>query len=411
MNDELPPPNALPLHGLTVVDLTRMLSGPYCSMLLADLGATVIKVEPLEGDLIRVQGPFAPDDDLHAYGGYFQSVNRNKSGIAVDIRTPEGADVIRRLVARGDVLLENYRPGVMERRGLSYEALSQINPALVYAAIRGFGDPRTGTGEQQNWPSYDIVAQAIGGMIGITGPQGGPPVKVGPGVGDIVPALFTAVGILAAVHETRRTGRGRFVDVSMYDAVLAVCERLVYQYSYSDVVARPEGNGHPLLCPFDLFPARDGWVALAAPGDNHWRLLCEAIGRPDLACHPRFATNLDRVACREEVRAIVSEWTRVRDRAEIAASLGGRVPFGPVNDAADIFADPLVRIRRMLVDVEHPGVARPLTVVGTPIKYAGTADRPVRRAPLLGEDTDQVLGTLGYSVEEVTAMRGAGAVG
>jgi crotonobetainyl-CoA:carnitine CoA-transferase CaiB-like acyl-CoA transferase len=402
----LPPP----LQGVTVVDLTRMLAGPYCAMILADLGATVIKVEPPEGDMIRRQGPYAPEDDLRAYGGYFQSVNRNKAGIAVDITTADGAEVVRRLVRSADILLENYRPGVMERHGLSYESLSAINPRLVYGAVRGFGDPRTGAGELQDWPSYDIVAQAMGGIMGITGPQGGPPTKVGPGVGDIVPALFAAIGVLAAVQDSRRTGHGRFVDVAMYDSILAVCERLVYQYSYTADVAVPESNGHPLLCPFDVFPARDGWIALAAPGDKHWRSLCEIMGRPALAEDPRFVTNVERVAHKDDVRAMVSDWTRTRDRAEISRLLGGRVPFGPVNTAPDIFADPHVHARRMLVDVEHPGLDRLVTIAGQPIKFAGLEEQPVRRAPLLGEDTDRVLAELGFSSDEVAAMRCAGTV-
>jgi crotonobetainyl-CoA:carnitine CoA-transferase CaiB-like acyl-CoA transferase len=403
-------PSGGPLDGVVVVDLTRMLSGPFCSMLLADLGATVIKVEPPNGDLTRAQGPFAEDDEERDYGGYFQSVNRNKTGIVVDLTTPGGVDVVRRLAATADVLLENYRPGVMERHGLSYEQLSAVNPRLVYGCIRGFGDPRTGATARQDWPSYDIVAQALGGMMGITGPAGGPPTKVGPGIGDIVPALFSAVGVLAALTDSRRTGQGRFVDVAMYDAVLAVCERLVYQYSYTGSVPGPEGNGHPLLCPFDVFPTKDGSVALAAPGDNHWAILCEAMGRPELATVARFATNADRVVHSTEVRELVTAWTSVRSRAEVTAVLGGRVPVGPVNTAEDIFDDPDVRARQMLVEVEQPGSARKVTIVGSPIRFAGRALPAVRPAPRFGQDTDVVLAELGYSERETSALRAAGAV-
>ncbi|MFC6594151.1 CaiB/BaiF CoA transferase family protein [Kitasatospora paranensis] len=399
-----------PLSGLVVVDLSRMLAGPFCTMLLADLGATVIKIEPPAGDLTRPMGPFADDDELKAYGGYFQSVNRNKYGAVVDLTTAEGAEVVRRLVAGADILVENYRPGVMERLGLGYEQLAEINPGLVYTAVRGFGDPRTGASPYQDWPSYDIVAQAMGGLLGITGPVGGPPTKTGPGLGDILPAIYAALGTLAAVRERETSGHGRFVDVSMYDAVLASCERIVYQHSYRGTVPGPEGNGHPILSPFDVFPARDGWIALAAPSDNHWVALCKAVGRPELGDDPRFRTNVDRSAHSGEVRDVLGRWTAERTREEITALLGGLVPVGPVNTADTILADPHVHARNMLHQVEHPGMARPVTIAASPIKFAGAEHSPARRAPLLGEHTDHVLRRAGYGPEDITELRRSGAV-
>ncbi|MCM2393392.1 CaiB/BaiF CoA transferase family protein [Streptomyces albipurpureus] len=400
-----------PLTGLTVLDLSRMLAGPYCTMVLADLGATVLKVEPPFGDMIRDQGPYADGDELRAYGGYFQSVNRNKQGLVVDITRPEGPEVIRRLATTADILVENFRPGVMERKGIGYERLAEANPRLIYTAIRGFGDPRTGASPVQDWPSFDIVAQAMGGLLGITGPAGGPAVKTGPGFGDILPALFAATGTLAAVHERERTGRGRFVDVGMYDAVVAACERIVYQYSYNGVVAGPEGNAHPLLCPFGVFPARDGHIALAAaPADHHWVLLCEAMGLPELGRDPRYAGNLDRVARQAEVQGIVGEWTSRHTRAELTEALGGKVPFGPVNTADTLFDDPHLKARAMLQQVQHPGLERPVTIAATPIRYANGAEPAVHRAPLLGEHTDAVLRGAGYNDQEIEALRAAGVV-
>src|SRR5437764_3932873 len=230
-----------PLHGLRVVDLTRMLAGPYCTMLLADLGADVVKVEPPGGDGTRSTGPFAEDDELRAYGGYFQSVNRNKRSIAVDLKQEAGREVVARLAAAADVLVENFRPGVMERLGLGYESLAEANPRLVYAAVRGFGDPRTGDSPYRDWPAFDVTAQAFGGFMGITGPMPGQPQKAGPGIGDIFPATLAAPGVLAAVHHRRETGRGQFVDVAMYDGVLALCERIVYQHSYAGAVPSQQG--------------------------------------------------------------------------------------------------------------------------------------------------------------------------
>ncbi|MGH3319560.1 MAG: CaiB/BaiF CoA transferase family protein [Streptosporangiaceae bacterium] len=399
-----------PLAGLMVVDLTRALAGPFCTMLLADLGADVIKVESPDGDITRAQGPFRPDDGLRVFGGYFQSVNRNKRGIVVDLSTTRGVEIVRGLSARADVLVENFRAGVMDRAGLAYETLSADNPRLVYAAIRGFGDPRTGESPYQQWPAYDVIAQAMGGLMAITGDPDGPPTKVGPGVGDIMPAALTAVGILAALREARETGRGRFVDVAMYDAVLALCERMVYQYSYLGDVAGRVGNTHPLLCPFDVFPTADGWVAIAAPGDQHWRRLCQALGRPELGTDPRFAANVDRVAHRNDVRSLLETWTRRHTRDEIVDALAGHVPVGPVNTADTIFADPHVRARQMLIDVEQPGCARPVTVAGCPVKYADMPEPAARRAPLLGEHTTEILDDLGYNPEAVDGLRTAGVV-
>ena len=396
-----------PLAGITVLDLTQMLAGPFATMLLADLGADVIKVEPPEGDAIRRQGPFLPDDELRAYGGYFQSINRNKRSIKLDLKSVEDRELLLRLVERADVLMENYRVGVMDRFGLSYETLHERNPRLVYTAVRGFGDPRTGASPYREWPSFDVVAQAMGGLMGITGPGPGEPTKVGAGVGDIFPAALAAVGTLAALLHARQTGQGQFVDVAMYDGVLALCERIVYQHSYLGVIPGPEGNGHPLLCPFDAFPARDGWVTIAAPWDHQWRLLCQLIGRPELADDDHYATNEARSRHGGDVRRIVGEWTATRTRNEIVGLLGGLIPAGPVNTIEAIFADPHVAARNMLIELEQPGAARSVTVAGTPIKMTGTPPHPHRRAPLLDEDAQDILRSIDCIREQTTAYSSA----
>jgi len=397
-----------PLAGVRVLDFTQMLSGPFATMLLADLGADVVKVESPVGDPTRGYGPFAADDDLHAYGGYFQSVNRNKRSIALDLKSAGGREAALRLAARVDVVVENFRVGAMDRLGLSYERLQADNPRLVYAAIRGFGDPRSGASPYQSWPAFDVIAQAVGGVMGITGPGPGQPTKVGPGVGDIFPGTLATVGILAALHHSRATGEGQFVDVAMYDGVLALCERIVYQQSYLGEPPGPEGNGHPILCPFGVFPASDGFVTVAAPHDHQWRLLAAALDRPELGTDERFATNAARLERRREVEQLVTRWTAARTRAQITERLGGDVPCGPVNTADVILADPHVAARSMLVSLEQPGSAGPVTVAGTPIKLSGTPTGAFRRAPLLSEHADEVLAEAGVPPEQIAAWRDSG---
>lgn len=375
-----------PLAGVRVLDLTAMLAGPYATMLLADLGADVVKIEPPTGDATRTFGPTRRDDDQSVgLGGYFQSVNRGKRGVVLDLKTAEGRDTLLRLVRVADVVVENFTSGVMERLGLGYEVLAAENPKLVYAAIRGFGDSRSGASPYQHWPAFDVVAQAMGGFLGITGTEDGMPIKSGPGVGDIFPGTLLALGIVAALRHAEHTGVGQFIDVAMYDAVLALCERIVYQHSYLGAVPGPQGNSHPLLSPFDILPTGDGWIAIACAFDHHWRTLTELIGQPELAEDPRYATNVERASRGNEVRNLITSWFAARSTKDVIAALGGRVPIGPVNNVADIYADQHVAARRMLVDIEQPGSPTPVTVAGSPIKLSRTPSRVRGRGPLLGE--------------------------
>jgi crotonobetainyl-CoA:carnitine CoA-transferase CaiB-like acyl-CoA transferase len=376
-----------PLARVKVLDLTAMLAGPYATMLLADLGADVVKVEPPGGDATRAAGPFRDGGGDRRLGGYFQSVNRGKRSIVLDLKSPGGRDRFLELVAHADVVAENFSTGVMDRFGLSYEALAEVNPRLVYAAIRGFGDPRTGASPYLSWPALDVVAQAMGGFLSITGTSEGMPIKSGPGIGDLFPATLLALGIVSAVHHATQTGEGQFLDVAMYDAVLSLTERIVYQHSYTGDVPVPQGNSHPLFCPFDIFPSADGWIAMAAPFDHHWRLIAEVIGRPDMIDDERYRTNVARSRRAAEVREAIEGWLKTKTNDEVVALLGGRVPVGPVNDAAAIFADPHVRARRMLVEVEDPGSDEPVTIAGQPIKFTRTVADPSGRGPLLGEDS------------------------
>ncbi|MGF7160378.1 crotonobetainyl-CoA:carnitine CoA-transferase CaiB-like acyl-CoA transferase [Rhodoligotrophos appendicifer] len=398
------------LTGLKVIDLTQMLAGPFCTMMLGDQGATVIKIEPLDGEPTRLFGPFAADDQLKSFGGYFQSVNRNKLSVALDLKHAQGREVFLRLVQEADVVVENFRAGVMDRLGIGYETLAATNRKLVYAALRGFGDPRSGASPYVDWPAFDVVAQAMGGIIGITGPDADTPLKIGPGVGDLVPAMMSAFAILAAVRHADKTGEGQFVDLAMYDSMLALCERIIYQHSYAGQVPGPEGNGHPLLCPFGLFPASDGWVTIACPRENFWLLLTEIMGQPELGRDPRYGSNEARTARKGEVVALVSEWSARRSKAEIQSLLGGRVPFGPVNTVADILADPHVAARSMVAEVDHPGSAHRYSIANSPIRMSKTFSGVQTRSPLTGEHTDAVLAEAGYKPSDIETLRAACAI-
>lgn len=380
-----------PLHGLRVVDLTQALAGPYCTMLLADLGADVMKVEPPGGDMTRTMGPFTEEDTERSYGGYFASVNRGKRSIVLDLKNKSDKASLLELVKTAEVLIENSRAGVMDRLGLSYETLAEVNPALVYGAIRGFGDPRTGESPYAEWPSYDIVAQASGGLVSITGSADGELAKCGPSVGDIFAGTLNAVGVLAAVIDARATGEGQFIDVAMYDAVLSLCEGAAYNYSYTGRVRRPTGNGHPMIAPFDIFPTADGHCALGTPSDEMFTTLCELIGLPTLAVDERFNSRGGRLKNRPALNVSLEAWTGSVTTAEVVGLLGGVIPVSPVNDMAAIYNDPHVAARDMLVKVEQPDGSRPVTLAGQAIKMTKSATGPRSRPPRLGEHSAEVL--------------------
>ncbi|REG50986.1 crotonobetainyl-CoA:carnitine CoA-transferase CaiB-like acyl-CoA transferase [Paraburkholderia sp. BL6669N2] len=390
------------LRGLVVLDLTQMLSGPYCTQLLADHGGEVIKIEPPHGDATRGFGPFKPDDNLRAYGGYFQSVNRNKQSVVLNLKCTEDTDRLRAMVVKADVLVENFRSGVMERLGLDYESLSAINPKLVYASIRGFGDGRHGVSPYQEWPAYDVIAQAMSGLMGITG-KPDQPVKIGPGIGDIVPGMMAAFGIVSAVLHARQSGTGQYVDVSMTDTLLSLCERIVYQHSYQDAIPGPEGQHHPVFSPFGLFRALDGFVALACPSDAFWRSFCEAVGEPAWSDDARFRSANQRSAHRHDVNSLVESVTARHTKQELARLLGGRIPFGPVMNAQEIFADPHFRARDMLCEVEQPGSTSCVTIAGVPMKLSATPGGIFNRAPLLGEHTQAVFERFGLAPVSLTS--------
>ena len=387
------------LKGLRVLDLSRMLSGPYCTMHLADHGAEVIKIEASKGDTSRGNGPFHADDTSQDWAGYFVSLNRGKKSIQLDLKSKKGKKSFLKLAETADVIVENFRPGVMERLGLSYETLATINQKLVYAAIRGFGDPRSGTSPYAEWPSYDVVAQAMGGLMAITGSDAQTPTKTGPGVGDIFTGMMMAFGIMAALREAEATGQGQFVDVAMYDAMISLCERMVYLHDMTGIVPKPEGNGHPLLAPFGLFPAKDGHVALGIVDDAFWYELAQLMDQPLLGKDERFSTLAARSQNSAELNAIVSNWSSRYSKQHLTQLLGGKVPFGPLNTIADIKSDPHVAMRKMLATVPNPDPNhKPWTVAANPLRFSAHEHRLLSAPPALGADNN-IIDTIPSSVE------------
>jgi crotonobetainyl-CoA:carnitine CoA-transferase CaiB-like acyl-CoA transferase len=386
-----------PITDVRILDLTQALAGPFCTMLLADLGADVVKIEPPGGDMTRGLGPHPKDPESCDYGGYFASINRNKRSVALDLKQASDRSIFLRLVESADAVVENARVGVMDRLGVGYETVREINPRLVYVAIRGFGDPRTGESPYASWPAYDIVAQSMGGVAHITGPDSGNGFPAGASVGDLYPGTLMALGVVSAIHHARRTGEGQFVDVGMYDAVMFLSETVIANYGYDNDSLGPRGAQHPNLCPFGIFPTSDGAVAIAAPGPRHWQALCEIIGREDLITDEKTANIHRRVKHRFFVEGVIADWTAGQTRQQVVDALGGRVPCGPVNTAADIYADPHVQARGMINSLDLPGENPSVSIVANPIKYTATPTNLYQRPPKLGEHTDEILAELGLA--------------
>ena len=391
------------LQGVRVLDFTRVLAGPYCTMVLADLGAEVIKVElPGKGDESRAFGPFVEGEDGGRDSAYFLSVNRGKKSVTLDLRRPEGQRLARDLAGRADVLVENFRPGAMRRFGLDYETLHEIHPKLVFASISGFGQ----TGPYAERPAYDVIVQAMGGLVSITGPPEGPPVRVGSSVADLSAALFGAVGVLAALNRAQREGTGQQVDISMLDCQVALLENAIARFTVSGEVPTPLGSRHPAITPFQFFHAADGHVVVAAGNDGLWGKLCRALGDESLAADPRFAGNAERTENHAALEPLlnalfgqktVDEWCRVLGEAGI--------PCGPIQDVGQVASDPQVKARGMIRELGG------LRVPNSPLRFSDTPVELQAPAPGLGAHTAEVLGgLLDVGAEELQALRRDGVV-
>jgi crotonobetainyl-CoA:carnitine CoA-transferase CaiB-like acyl-CoA transferase len=392
-------------EGVRVLDLSRMLAGPYGSMLLADLGADVLKVEePDGGDPMRVMGPpFLADGD----SAYFLSINRNKKSLALDLTKPAGRDVFLDLVAHADVVWENFRPGVMERLGLGYAALSGINRGLVMCSISAYGQ----AGPYRDWPAFDLALQAMGGGMSITGEEGGRPVRMGLPIGDLAGGMFGAFAVAGALFRRGRTGQGAHVDLALLDGQVSLLT-YVAQYFWADGrVPRPQGSGHASVVPYQALATRDGHLIVAVFAEKFWGAFCRAVGHPEWESDPAFATNRVRLANRQTLMPRVEAAFRERTTDDWLARLhAAGVPAAPILDVARVLDDPQVRHRRMVVDVEHRGHG-PVPTLGTPIKVDGALEVPMAPAPRLGEHTEQVLGRLlKYPAERLAALRREGVI-
>ncbi|MDW3204466.1 MAG: CaiB/BaiF CoA-transferase family protein [Alphaproteobacteria bacterium] len=382
------PESAGPLSGLTVIDMTRVLAGPYCTMLLRDLGARVIKVEvPETGDDSRSFGPF-----IEGVSAYFLSLNRGKESIALNLKNERDRAIFDALIRQSDVLVENYRAGAMERLGYGWDALQAANPRLIYAAISGFGQ----TGPYKSRPAYDMVVQGMGGIMSVTGQPDGPPTRVGTSVGDLTAGLFALSAINAALYQRERTGLGRMIDISMLDCQVAILENAIARYAVTGQAPGPLGARHPSITPFEAYATQDGHIIIAAGNDKLFRILAAALDRPDLANDPRFLANAQRAAHVEELKAELERTLTTAPTAHWLAVLDDAgVPNGPINNVAQALNDPQIRARNMVVEMHDPDGPN-LTMAGNPIKMSGIAD-PDRRppAPKLDADRARILAELG----------------
>ncbi len=400
-----------PLEDVRILDLSRALAGPYCTMMLGDLGADVIKVErPGRGDESRGWGPPFVGEPYGPYPGesaYFIAVNRNKQSVTVNLKSHEGQEIVRRLAAMSDALVENFRTGALGRMGLGYDHLRAVNPRLIYCSISGYGR----TGPYAERPGYDFIIQAEGGLMGITGPKQGPPYRVGVPIVDITAGMFASSAILAALRARDRTGEGQLVDVSLLDASVALLTNVASNYLVGGEPPRRLGNGHPNIAPYEAFQARDRWFALAAANQRQWATLCRVIGRPDLEDDPRFATNEARVSNRPALLEALGEVFVKRDADDWLIDLReSGLPCGPINTVAGIFEHPQAEARGLALTAEHP-TAGPVETTGFPYQLSKTPAEVVQPPPLLGEHTDDVLtDLLGYTASEVSELKKLGVI-
>ena len=383
------------LEGIRVLDVTQVMAGPFCAMQLCDMGADVIKVEPPEGDSTRRMAGAAGTDSPG-----FNAVNRGKRGIVLDLKSASGQDAFRRLLRRTDIVIENYRPGVMRSFGLDYASLASAHPGLIYASISGYGQ----TGPDAKKGGFDLIAQGVSGLMSVTGEPGRAPAKVGVPLTDLGAALFALSAVLAALHYRSRTGRGQYIDTSLVEAGIALSVWESAEYFATGVIPEPLGSAHRMFAPYQAIRCADGYITLGSANDRLFQRLCDLLGHPEWVADPDYANATlrvrNRAALAERIETITAEHTRQHWLARLDAA---GIPCGPINTYAEAFADPQIRAREMVVEIEHPTLGRVQTP-GSPIKMSETPPVVARPAPLLGEHTREVLREVGYSDEEISIL-------
>ena len=373
------------LEGIRVIELCHAYNGPFCCMLLADQGAEVLKIEPLDGDQCRGWFPFHENGE----SAFYTYLNRNKKGGTLNMKEPMGLEMFYELVKTADVVVENYRSGVAKKLKVDYETLRKINPRIIYAASSGFGQ----YGPLSHRPCYDMVAQAMGGMVSMTGPMDGPPLRCGPSVADNVTGTFLCVGILSAIIAREKTGKGQMVDVSMVDTIFSLLENGIPLYTANNIISKPIGNIDPTIAPFDIYETNDGWLALGVGTDKLFRTMCEAMGRPDLADDPKYATNSLRVEnYLPGLQKAINDWTKTKSKVELEALFDkAGIPCGPVLNIKEAIEHPHIQAREMMVHVQHPTVGD-CYIQGVPIKLTETPGSVDAPAPLLGQHNTEIFG-------------------
>lgn len=385
------------LSGVRVLDFSQVLAGPFCTMNLADFGAEVIKIEkPVTGDGSRIFGPFINDQS-----GYYILVNRGKKGITLDLKNPKSREIIYGMVTECDVVVENFKPGVMDKLGFSYDTLKAINPRLIYCSVSGFGQDSP----YRNRASYDIVAQGMAGMMSITGYPDNPPARVGSSLGDVSAGLYAAFGIMTALYSREKTGKGQYVDVALMDSVFAFMETNVVRCTIGKILPNRVGARHPLSAPFDIYRCKDGLVIIAIASNPHFAKLCDMMGQPDLSRNPRFDSDPHRSDNDVELKAIIEKFLADYTVDEAMDMMMKRaIPCGPLQDVRQACNDPSILQREMLVEIDQPGAGK-LQITGNPVKLSETPVDPKHPAPLLGQDTREVLHSFGYTDAQISEWK------
>lgn len=388
-----------PLEGIKVLDLSRALAGPYCTMMLADMGAEIIKVEiPGRGDDSRAWGP----PFIEGESAYFMSVNRNKKSLTLNLKKEKSREIIHKLIKQSDVIIENFRPGTMEKLGLSYNNVKKTNSEVLYCSISGFGQD----GPYRLLPGMDQVLQGMGGLMSITGEPGGPPIKVGVAVADIAGGMFAAFAIMIALYNREKTGKGQQIDISLLDCQVAWLTYQAGSYFASGKIPKPLGSGHPVVVPYQAFKSKDAYINIAVGNDQLWQKFCEAVGLENVKDNVKFSTNPKRVENRDEIVKIIGNLIKTKKGEEWLKILtDAGVPCGPINNLHKIFNDPQVLHRRMVHELMHPKAGN-IKLTGIPIKLSDTPGEILTAPPILGQHNEEILIELGYSDKDIDEMRG-----